>query len=543
MILNEASTSSPIRWWRLPTVADDRGSMPMALLVVLVGMAFSALLVPMVLTQDQSTRFDTSRVRSLHAAQAGIDVATGLIRSAMSTDTTLPPNTGSASELPCGPLSGNVSDGGADKYTVAISYYTANPFGHDDAWLGDSANRMICISGYGVYLKGTAAVSELYVPSFALLTSTGTGDTAGNGASPGRTLQSTYVFQTSNSYSAASGGAIRFPVGSANYCMDAGASPVDGSLVLGKSCPTDGQLSLGQAWYYNLDLSIQLVRTKGNLLLNSNGNGLCLQVSGSTIRVNKCPATSTGTAATGQEWRSDQSSRLISSSGACLTLPSATSGVALTSVACGSAGTYQAIAAAPTVGAGAAGAATNQLVNFAQFGRCLDVPNKSVNDGSTFMIIYPCKQKLDLVDEWNQKFTPSPSLSASSSLPTVVQLKTTPSSPSVAYCLKSPATPAERVTVAPCTTPVPNAMKWTYFTTQDAAGAELRYADKFTIREIQGDKRCLGAGPDLYASTPPSNIAIVAPCDGSAGQKWDSDPNVMPSRMQNTVELPFRPAG
>ncbi|MGZ4532221.1 MAG: hypothetical protein ACXVXP_07700, partial [Mycobacteriaceae bacterium] len=107
---------------------------------------------------------------------------------------------------------------------------------------------------------------------------------------------------------------------------------------------------------------------------------------------------------------------------------------------------------------------------------------------------------------------------------------------------KSPPTPAQQVTVAPCTTPVPNAMKWTYFTTQDATGTELRYADKFTIRDIPSN-RCLGVGPDLYASTPPSSIAIVAACDGSAGQKWNSDPNVMPSRMQNTVELPFRPVG
>ena len=42
------------------------------------------------------------------------------------------------------------------------------------------------------------------------------------------------------------------------------------------------------------------------------------------------------------------------------------------------------------VGAGAAGPLTTQIVNFSQFGRCIDVTNQDVT--STFLIVWPCKQ-------------------------------------------------------------------------------------------------------------------------------------------------------
>ena len=61
---------------------DDQGSMPMALLVTLVGMALSAALVPFVVSQVSSTRTIDGAHHALQAAQAGIDVALGQLRAA-----------------------------------------------------------------------------------------------------------------------------------------------------------------------------------------------------------------------------------------------------------------------------------------------------------------------------------------------------------------------------------------------------------------------------------------------------------------------------
>ena len=89
---------------RLPDRGDDRGSMPMLLMVMIVGMVLGALLVPMIITQDRTTRFDTTRVHALGAAHAGLDLALGQIRAAVDSG-----GIGDSSKLPCGPLSGTVN--------------------------------------------------------------------------------------------------------------------------------------------------------------------------------------------------------------------------------------------------------------------------------------------------------------------------------------------------------------------------------------------------------------------------------------------------
>ena len=58
------------------------------------------------------------------------------------------------------------------------------------------------------------------------------------------------------------------------------------------------------------------------------------------------------------------------------------------------------------VGAGAAGASSGQLVNFNQFGRCLDVTNQDVT--SAYLIAWPCKQAPDPTNvAWNQRWVAS----------------------------------------------------------------------------------------------------------------------------------------
>src|SRR5260370_5090797 len=108
----------------------DSGLIVLVVLLPLVGVMLSALLVPIVLTQINSTRDDLSRVHDLGAAQSGLDVAVGHIRAA---------NDGAGhgvlASLPCGPFSGQVGAGGTARYQVTIGYYGTDPQGQSGAWL------------------------------------------------------------------------------------------------------------------------------------------------------------------------------------------------------------------------------------------------------------------------------------------------------------------------------------------------------------------------------------------------------------------------
>ena len=83
---------------------DDRGSLPMALLIVLIGVALAGLLVPVAISQNGVTRFDDRRASSLQSAEAGVDVALGVVKSASDSS-----GTGVVTKLPCGPFSGAVA--------------------------------------------------------------------------------------------------------------------------------------------------------------------------------------------------------------------------------------------------------------------------------------------------------------------------------------------------------------------------------------------------------------------------------------------------
>ncbi|MBN9611060.1 MAG: hypothetical protein BGO26_16980 [Actinobacteria bacterium 69-20] len=521
---------------RFSVRGTDRGSLPMAMLVAVIGIALAALMVPLVINQAHTTTFDTARGRTLQAAESGIDVALGQVRAATS------PNKdgvmqGDAKKLPCGPLAGSVGNGSNDRYSVDIAYYTADPNAHDTQWGID--HKMICVSGYGV--RDTATNS--YTPSYVVLTSQGS-DTAGES----RTLVTTYVVKTTNTN--IPGGPIRiWPAGSDNYCMDAGSSPVAGSAVKLSLCPTGNQaLPKGMSFIYNPDLTIQLAATIGDTTVNANGYGLCVYSAGSSgnaVTLAKCNAP--GSPPYQQVWSVDDSSHLRNSNsgktdvgGQCITAASQTAGtaLALTNCAGGTTDTAQTWIPSPAVGAGQAGATNSQLVNFQQFGRCLDVTNQSVsgaNSGAQFLILYTCKQNPDPTKvAWNQKFTPTPALTTGSA-PQSNQWVTNNGSK---YCLTSPGTEGGYVTVTPCASSgaTKTAQTWTTYQTQDASGNELAYKDKFTIRDSSSPGRCLSLSKttDLYNNQ--YQKAIVETCDGSSQQKWNAQANVQEPVLENMHE-------
>jgi hypothetical protein len=236
---------------------DDRGSMPLVILVSIVGMIMSGMLVPILLTQSHSTRFDSTRVQSIDAAQAGLDLALGKIRGATTA------GAGDATDLPCGPINGSVDGTGAVAYTVTFNYYATDPT------VTPAPAPMNCVSGYGTYDTSSGQVT----PAWAQITSAGSAG-GGNGASKGRTLVATYRLKTNNTN--LPGGVIRIYSATSTsslICIDAGSgAPAAGTAVKMQQCSTSTPPVDQQIFVYRTDLTLQLLPS----VTASNSNGLCL---------------------------------------------------------------------------------------------------------------------------------------------------------------------------------------------------------------------------------------------------------------------------
>ena len=238
---------------------DDRGSMPLVLLVSMMGMLLSGILVPVMLNQAHTSRFDTTRVQSIDAAQAGLDLALGKIRGAKTA------GAGDAGELPCGPISGSLDGNGKVGYTVTFNYYSSDPT------VTPTPAPMTCVSGYGTYDTSSGQVT----PAWAQITSAGTAG-GGTGASKGRTLVATYRLKTNNTN--VPGGVIRIYSATSSaslICIDAGsAAPAVGTAVKMQLCSTSTPPADQQVFVYRTDLTLQLLPS----VSATYPNGLCLTI-------------------------------------------------------------------------------------------------------------------------------------------------------------------------------------------------------------------------------------------------------------------------
>jgi hypothetical protein len=550
---------------RLPRAGDERGSLPMLMLVIIATVALGALLLSSVINQSEATRFDQTRVRSLHAAETGIDAMLARIRSAVGSD-----GTGDDSQLPnfCPKpygsgvsLTGTADDKSLTTYSATVQYWTADPrTGNPDV------DEMVCTSAgpYNPHINPTTRT-----PRFAVITSTGVDHTGGVGASVGRTVQSTYVFETNDIN--ITGGQIRiFPSGSSQWCMDAGSNPTVGSAVLLQACSTSNPPAEQQVWAYRTDLSIELVSTANTttpLCIDTNPNSS--HTAGEAIVVKKCVAPDSAVCPAGvttgctlspwnQQWSVDDNAHLEGAKnttprdidGYCINAPSQGANVALTLASCagGVTDTAQTWIPAPTAGAGMAGPGNQQLVNYKQFAMCLDDTGQDVNAPN--MILYTCKQNPNPANvRWNQKYTPSPALGAG---PTKVLLKVTTDStasvPNTTFCLKSPESPGGYpVLVRPCPSSVGTAgpgFAWTVNQkyVDSTKTAELSYADKYTIHDdvrtaANPNGLCLAPGNNNDLWSGQYYKVIVTGCDGSTGQKWNADPSLDAATVTNTHEI------
>ncbi len=494
----------------------DTGSLTMAMLLALIGASLAALLVPMVVRQFSSTREETRRSLELSAAQAGLDVAVGHIRAANDGA-----DTGVLADLPCGMLAGDLGYGGG-RYQVTIDYFPVDPQARPDDWL--VANKITCVGGGGPFRT----------PAYALLRSQGSAATTGSFSTVStRSLRGTYTFETTNQNIA--GGLIHVykTATSQDLCMDAGSSsPAAGNNLQMQPCSAGNPQ---QKFSYNANLTLALVSSKSL----TQPLGMCLDAgtphaTGQLVAFQPCASITKPQ----QQWSVNDSANFEGTSngktldGYCFNVQ--TPNVTGSFVVLGYNSTchkgydnVETFQPEASVGAGAAGPADTQLVNFSEFGRCLDVTEQNVN--YAYLIAWPCKQAPDPANvTWNQKWA-LPAVPTDASRATG-RITTNPSAG--LYCLQSPgSTAVGYVRSVPCVLdlsgkPLDN-QSWTVFTDTGS------YASSYQIQDNWGN--CLGATDqtatpaDLYPKGQLISKIIVAACTGSTLQKWNAPPNILQS--------------
>ncbi len=530
----------------------------LTLMLILIVAGVTIAIAGVVLSQVRPTLLQRKQVRSINAAEAGLQIAVSQLRTAV--DGTgkgsllaLPCTAGAATFVEAGQTpvtadgstyTGLVSNGpGSPTYTSNVAYYLADPTGHTLAWL--SSQAMPC--------PLTA------IPYYAFIQTRGSGD-AVNGVRPNsgnRTEHATYQFSTTNT-NAAGGRIVEMAspghngVNDPGLCMDAGPNPGVGTTLTVQACQALG--TPRQTWQYRGDLS---------LLYGGDPNlALCIQQpaggQGSSPTLQACTGTGTGATypyASGTQqkqewgyndyghfsWAQNDGSVFNGNGGECLE-PSGASknpGPSGTLAAAGAAvlllpcddGTDSATAWSPDaqVGAGKAGGNTTgipggptfQLVNYYEFGRCLDVTQKNVNKG--YMIDYPCKQAPDPAQlAWNQKWNYT---AGAGGYGTISTIDTDDANKS--YCLTDA---GGLVNPTLC---VANQVNQQWHPSGALAG---NYAASYNlVNKLDG--LCMAADHTL-SNLPPWSEITVQTCDSSLWQKWNAPPVAPASGIGNVNQDP-----
>jgi hypothetical protein len=541
---------------RRPSAGDDTGSLMLAMLLTIVIVGASAVLGTTVVAQIHGTGTDVRRGVELNAAQSGIEVALAQIRATVREgDGTgalaqLPCDSGAAAQRPNAVLTGSVGNGGATpNYSVNMYYLSNAPpdNGAQEEWA--KSHRMSCRPGGGT----------LVVPGFAFLAATGRAVSVAS--FPGRTLVATYKFQ-SRTKPNVPGGSIR--VYNSTLCVSApatvtGTPPLDvGAAVIATTCSAADSR---QDFTYNPSLQIELKNSEGSANFP---NGACLDaapIDHTQVRFQNCvvkklteiwslnnrdnfEGTSDGINTNGKCFNVDD----LAKSGAVLVINNVipgnankvanTSGDGTDGTPCsGTSGDYtkyKTFIPDSSAGTGGASPTTGQLVNYDQFGRCLDVSANTVS--FAFMVIFPCKQTPNGVIQWNQVwYLPPIALGATSA-----QGRISVQSAGSDYCLVSPGStsPQKWVTLTLCSLtdlPVPLNQMWTRRDFTGVPSTSYRIESEF---QAPTTSYCLkpavspaanaywtGGGFDTL------NVSklVLGTCDDSNLQKWNASPSLLTS--------------
>ncbi|GIE26973.1 hypothetical protein Ait01nite_000180 [Actinoplanes italicus] len=494
---------------------DDRGSLPMAVMVVTVGIVMSAMLLPVILQQIKTTRGIVDRNTALNGAQVGLDVVMARVRAASVDENGDGIPEGQLEDMPQCTVTGDAGvDGTGEKlkYKVTIKYFD------------QEGNKIDCPLSK---VPATATVtSEGLSPQYADSTDP-TRQSAGS-----RTLSATYVFSTSNNN--IPGGAIKIASSSVgSLCFDAGSNkPAAGAALTAKLCNGSATQQFG----YTPDLYLKLINSENTA---NGGYGMCLapaetkRANGLAVAFKNCPTASNSTEF---QWSLDGSSRFHSTSPSqgiesyCINMKAAsTVGSAIILNGCGSDSTLVIWRSDAGVGAGMAGARTNQLVNYRQFSRCLDVTNQDTNQ--SYMIAWFCKQSPKGAVDWNQIWKqPIPVAPATSKTgPLAVTRDITKAEADRAYfCLKSPQSDGAKVYVTtvscnPNSTTLAKELLWTVYYATDSYATSYRIVD--TTGKLCLQPTDLNATPKDTHSDGTSKVKVEK-CNSSELQKWNAPANI-----------------
>jgi hypothetical protein len=536
------------RWRKRRRVRRDEGSMPLAVLVTLVGVTLSAGVSGLVVGQIKDSQRAADRVAAVAAAQAGLDTQLAKIRSSV---TSL---AGDIGKLPCATsavttlssLGGTTS--GTPTYQTSVGYFLVDPTTMVQTLqpLGDLANLNPLVKGTktvsgmlsslgrtgdvaGITTAVQSAVSCMYgglqqVPLFALLRSTG------KVGSISRTLYATYTFRTTEE--TIPGGHIVIAGTNGQLCLGASdPTATTNNYLRALPCTSDDGL-VKFIYPKNLSLSLAKSRTSKTAGLPY---GLCVTgpatpSDGALVTLTACAATKIPT----QQWSYEVNQQTYygtndgtTSNNYCLSMltPGAVNSLIVLKTGgsfCGNAGLVgRAFVPDPFVGAGAAGVGSGQLVNYAEIGRCLDLTNEDPSGGWSgtkppALITYPCKQAFDGNVFWNHRWT-APAIPAGEYKATGT-VSTAPNVGSYAgkvYCMKSPGVNGGFVWVALCSTGGLD-LQWTVYEAAPLASEAYQVVDQYG--------HCLEAAGwrGSYYQYSGWSLVIATTCDGSGLQKWNA---------------------
>ncbi len=571
---------------------DERGSLVMALtLLMIASIVLASVANQAFFSLGQATQ-SNQRDDALQGALAGVQAAVAAIRSA--TTGTGSHVVGDVAALPCGPIDGTVSSSGSGgktiSYKATISYQLQTSAGTIPA--------ASCVTGSGP-LPSSSTVA--FSVKDALITSVG-GDSLSSSTGISRTENSTYDFSSPTDANIPGGLIYTYPDATGQtFCAQVGPAFSNGYEVVMSSTCNSSNPSPSLVFSYQQDYTLQtFVGGVAYCIVDPGQNGSTTVTSPSSTTVYVAPCVSP--APLSQQWGVNDSDSIegVNSSGGpngwCLDNSISSNSPAnynpngsITYVGslCGQGGfaTDQTWTMQATVGAGGSNpvpgtiSPTDQLINYAEFGRCIDVTNQDVNFGA--LIDYTCKQFPDTsaYPIWNQRwctvplstygepanavllYTPqyasagcpsNPLAPPSGVTPYCLTTATDPATdpadkPSGGYPIVYPSAGATAVTVQNCSTLISNlASQGQSALTGNSSqiwisnGSTGSSSVIYTYQDYRG--YCLQAN-DAYGLVYPSGLSgasftmlQVAACNGNLTQKWNAPPNYGASNVANTYE-------
>lgn len=515
---------------RLREQGEEGVALLTAILFMVLAAGLSVVLLSVILSQATPVFIAQKNTRTIYAAQAGVQASLGVIRSLTTTDAGK--TIGYRAKLPCsvtGLVDGNDA---SSSYSVTIKYFMEDPTGKDTTWQDAVANRMDCA---GTALAGTGPVlGDPRQPLYALALADGVG--AGvpgkaDAAYGNRYISAVYKFKVTN-VNIAGGRIWDYNNG---YCLEANSAAVGSTVVFKSKANCTSAQDATQLWVYDKDYEIKLAST------TVSPTPLCITSPTDKKDITKATSAVAGNAVLAvcrsdstrwnQLWswfgsNTWQGQTADNTGYSNFYLSSDTPGpdVVLT-VATSPGGSF-----APTtaVGAGAASYATNQIVNYKEFGRCADVTGEVIT--AAWMISYPCKQDPTGTGTkllWNHKwYYTEPPVYTGPSLPSgppassvslgnqqiVVYNEHLPITYPNKYCLTAPALGAKLVTFSLCNDANTTTQRWTRFLDTGT------YSTSYLFTDTLG--RCLSVdATDTDGNWSKMTVVI---CNGGLEQKWNA---------------------